>query len=99
GIAGATSEEQDAYSITAEFTRNSWLYKLGYAATTDLETSKGKVADTADKAITGRVMYFLDPSAVIYSDIRHYNFGKGDVGNEFDAKDQTRYGVGVEYYF
>ncbi|MGL5335139.1 MAG: porin, partial [Enterovibrio sp.] len=105
--ADGVSQDQNAYSITAEYTRNSWLYKLGYAGTTDLKSSgtlegtniSGTDKDVKDKGITARVMYFLDPSAVIYSDIRHYNFGKGDVGNEFDAKDQTRYGVGIEYYF
>ncbi|MGL6176512.1 MAG: hypothetical protein ACRC1U_05910, partial [Vibrionaceae bacterium] len=96
---GATSEKQDAYSVTAEYNINSWQYKIGYAATTDLDTSNGKVSDTADTAITGRIMYLLDPSAVIYTDVRSYNFGSGDTGNLDGAKDQTKFGIGVEYYF
>ncbi|MGL4735550.1 MAG: porin [Enterovibrio sp.] len=93
------SEKQDAYSVTAEYNINSWQYKIGYAATTDLDTSDGKVSDTADTAITGRIMYLLDPSAVIYTDVRSYNFGSGDVDNSQGAKDQTKFGIGVEYYF
>lgn len=92
-------ENQDAYSITAEYNINSWQYKIGYAATTDLDTSEGKVSSTGDTAITGRIMYLLDPSAVIYTDVRSYNFGSGDEGNAQGAKDNTRFGIGVEYYF
>ena len=92
--AGVNNQEQLAYSATAQYVTGDWLFKLGYAATSKLESNVGKVADTEDQAITGRVMYFVDPSAVIYSDIRSYDMDGND-----KSGDSTRWGVGVEYYF
>ena len=62
--------------------------------TTELDSNQGKTKETEDQAITGRVLYNIDPSAVVYADVRSYDMN----GNTKD-KDLTRYGVGVEYYF
>ncbi|MCD9528596.1 porin [Photobacterium carnosum] len=87
----AGDADQNAFSATAQYVAGgTWLYKLGYAATTDADIDGKTAANTADTAITGRIGYLL-PSAIIYSDIRHYDMND-------DAK-QTRFLLGVEYYF
>ncbi|PSU71209.1 porin [Photobacterium phosphoreum] len=83
--------DQNAFSATAQYVAGgTWLYKLGYAATTDADIDGNTAANTADTAITGRIGYLL-PSAIIYSDIRHYDMN--------DNVEQTRFLLGVEYYF
>lgn len=83
--------DQNAFSATAQYVAGgTWLYKLGYAATTDADIDGKTAANTADTAITGRIGYLL-PSAIIYSDVRHYDMND-------DAK-QTRFLLGIEYYF
>lgn len=44
----------------------------------------------------------LDPSAVLYFDVRNYDMmtpTDGDDKGNADANDQTRFLMGVEYYF
>ncbi|WP_087017039.1 porin [Thaumasiovibrio subtropicus] len=93
-VVSDNKESQNSYSVTAQYVTGDWLYKLGYAYTDKLKSGGSKVAETDDQAITARIMYFVDPSAVIYSDIRSYDMN----GNTKD-KDATRWGIGVEYYF
>ena len=86
---------QWAYSATAQYVANgTWLYKAGFAMTSEADIAgEGKKADSEDMAITGRIGYLL-PSAIIYSDVRHYNMN-GDT----DTLDGTNFLLGVEYYF
>lgn len=87
--------KQDAYSVTASYWANSeWLFKVGYAATTKAKFGGDTQANTDSQAITARALYVLDPSAVLYFDVRNYDMmgsAKGD--------DQTRFLAGIEYYF
>ncbi|ANU37168.1 porin [Vibrio scophthalmi] len=104
-LTGVSKQDQRAYSVTAQYDTAEWQYKLGYAATSDLSTTGGNVNDknTGDTAITARVLFKLDPSAVIYADIRSYDMGVNayDVTADRDdqAGDVTKFGIGVEYYF
>ncbi|MCG7498462.1 porin [Vibrio sp. Of7-15] len=93
-LTGITNEEQNAISVTAQYVTGDWLYKVGYAMTDDLDSNNGSTSGTSDTAITARVLYMLDPSAVIYSDIRSYDFNDSN-----DAGDVTKLGLGIEYYF
>lgn len=84
-------KEQLAYSATAQYVNNSWVYKLGLAGTTDSET-KGKTdKDTADLAVTARLGYLL-PSTYLFMDLRNY---KMDNADGFDSNLL----IGAEYYF
>ncbi|MBE4573576.1 hypothetical protein BOO29_06005 [Vibrio navarrensis] len=84
-------KEQLAYSATAQYVNNSWVYKLGLAGTTDSET-KGKTdKDTADLAVTARLGYLL-PSTYLFMDLRNY---KMDNADSFD----NNLLIGAEYYF
>lgn len=94
GLAGVNDEDQLAYSLIGQYVTGDWLFKLAYAGTTELDSNKGETKETEDQAITARVLYNIDPSAVVYTDIRSYDMN----GNTKD-KDLTRWGVGVEYYF
>ncbi|ANS84724.1 Chitoporin [Vibrio scophthalmi] len=103
-LAGVSKQDQRAYSVTAQYDTAEWQYKLGYAATSDLSTTGGALNDknTSDTAITARVLFKLDPSAVIYADIRSYDMGDNayeTVANESNVNDVTKFGIGVEYYF
>ena len=95
-----TDNQQDAYSATVAYMMDqTWVYKLGYAATTDADKAVDRdgdgifTKDTASQAITGRVMYLL-PSTALYFDVRNYDM----LGNS-DAHDGTRFMFGAEYYF
>ncbi|PSU32121.1 porin [Photobacterium lutimaris] len=95
-----TDNQQDAYSATAQYmVDQTWVYKIGYAATTDVDKAVDRddngvfTKDTASQAITGRVMYLL-PSTAIYFDVRNYDM----LGNDKSA-DGTRFLFGAEYYF
>ncbi|MBE3665824.1 hypothetical protein BOO35_12075 [Vibrio navarrensis] len=84
-------KEQMAYSATAQYVNNSWVYKLGLAGTTDSET-KGKTdKDTADLAVSARLGYLL-PSTYLFMDLRNY---KMDNADSFD----NNLLIGAEYYF
>ncbi|EJN6827354.1 hypothetical protein ATY35_06430 [Vibrio cidicii] len=84
-------KEQLAYSATAQYVNNSWVYKLGLAGTTDSET-KGKTdKDTADLAVTARLGYLL-PSTYLFMDLRNYKMNNAD---SFD----NNLLIGAEYYF
>ncbi|HHY0328695.1 TPA: porin [Vibrio cholerae] len=95
--------KQDAYSATlAYWATSEWLFKAGYAATTKAKFGGETQAETDSQAITARALYVLDPSAVLYFDIRNYDMmtpTEGDDKGKADANDQTRFLLGVEYYF
>ncbi|GHZ13396.1 Outer membrane porin protein precursor [Vibrio cholerae] len=95
--------KQDAYSATlAYWATSEWLFKAGYAATTKAKFGGETQAETDSKAITARALYVLDPSAVLYFDVRNYDMmtpTEGDDKGKADANDQTRFLLGVEYYF
>ncbi|ENM3786672.1 porin [Vibrio cholerae] len=88
-------KKQDAYSATlAYWATSEWLFKTGYAATTKAKEGGVTQENTDSQAITARALYVMDPSAVMYFDIRNYDMmgsAKGD--------DQTRFLLGMEYYF
>ncbi|ROV62054.1 porin [Vibrio ponticus] len=101
-LVDVSKQEQRAYSVTAQYDTAEWQYKLGYAMTNDLKTTGGAINDddTGDTAVTARVLYKLDPSAVIYADIRSYDMGRDTYEDKSDkAADRTNFGIGVEYYF
>lgn len=88
-------KKQDAYSATlAYWATSEWLFKTGYAATTKAKEGGVTKADTDSQAITARALYVLDPSAVMYFDIRNY-----DMMGSKETDDQTRFLLGMEYYF
>ncbi|MCE0556185.1 porin [Motilimonas sp. E26] len=84
-------QEQIAYSATAQYVNNSFVYKLGYAATTDAEQNGNKMKDTGDTAITARLGYLL-PSTYLFMDLRNYKM------NAADGFDNNLL-IGAEYYF
>ncbi|EOX1573575.1 porin [Vibrio cholerae] len=86
-----TDAEQLAYSATAQYVNNSWVYKLGYSGTNDAEVKGVKQADTADTAITARLGYLL-PSTYLFMDLRNYKM------NDADGFDHNLL-IGAEYYF
>lgn len=92
-----TDDSQNAYSVTAAYmVDQTWVYKIGYAATD--ESDKGKNDDS--QAITGRIMYLL-PSTALYFDVRNYDMMPDDKWaiDPKDANDGTRIMFGAEYYF
>lgn len=95
-----TDNQQDAYSATVAYmVDQTWVYKLGYAGTSDADKAVDRdedgvlTKDTASQAITGRVMYLL-PSTALYFDVRNYDM----LGNS-EKDDGTRFMFGAEYYF
>ncbi|TFH90753.1 chitoporin [Vibrio ouci] len=104
------SEKQDAVSAGLMYTTGDWQYKLGYAANFDLERDGQTIDNTADDVLSAQVMYFVDPSAVIYVRARTLDFGDGatyvggwtdsdDGANRWKSADYDEFSVGVEYYF
>ncbi|MCR9311872.1 chitoporin [Vibrio alginolyticus] len=99
------SEKQDAMSAAIMYTTGDWQYKLAYAANFDLERDGKKINDTADDVLSAQVMYFVDPSAVLYVRARTLDFGDGasqlDKPTEarWKSADYDEFSVGVEYYF
>lgn len=91
-------EKQNATSVGVSYTHGDFQYKLGYAANFDLEQNGTKVEDSADEAIAAQVLYFADPSAVIYTRARLMEFGEA-AGTRWKSNDFTEFSVGVEYYF
>ncbi|ASG06932.1 MULTISPECIES: porin [Vibrio] len=84
-------KEQLAYSATAQYVNNSWVYKLGVAGTTDAKEKGTKLADTGDLAVTARLGYLL-PSTYLFMDLRNYKM------NAADGFDNNLL-IGAEYYF
>ena len=88
------TNSQDAISATAQYVLNSkWVFKGGYAMTTDADQANGDVAkgDTGDVAVTARLGYLL-PSTYLYIDSRNYKMDNAD-----DWSSSVL--VGAEYYF
>uniref|UniRef100_UPI004048A6A6 porin n=1 Tax=Vibrio anguillarum TaxID=55601 RepID=UPI004048A6A6 len=91
---GVADSEQMAYSATAQYVMdNKWVYKLGVAASDEVETKGKTVKDTDDLAITGRLGYLL-PSTYLYLDVRY-----ADMNGSTEDADGTNIHIGAEYYF
>lgn len=98
GKDGAEKQTQEAYSATAQYILDSsYVFKIGYAGTTDSKGKVGYTQDDSDTAITGRFGYLL-PSAYMYVDVRHYDMASY-AAKEFTETKATNVLVGVEYYF
>ena len=101
GSANASTISQDAYSVTAQYLlNNQYVFKVGYAGTTDSEgytTGLAKRAD-GDTAITGRLGYLL-PSAYLYADVRYYDMATETAANVTSKSKSTNFLLGMEYYF
>ncbi|KII80482.1 chitoporin [Vibrio renipiscarius] len=105
------NEKQDSMSAGLMYTTGDWQYKLGYAANFDLERDGKTIDNTSDDVLSAQVMYFVDPSAVIYVRARTLDFGDGatfvdgsldDNGNanaRWKSADYDEFSVGIEYYF
>lgn len=97
------NRKQDAYSTTlAYWATSEWLFKAGYSATTKAKFGGETQAESSSQAITARALYVMNPSAVMYFDIRNYDMmtpTDGDDKGNADANDQTRFLWGMEYYF
>ncbi|WP_394252566.1 chitoporin [Vibrio profundi] len=105
-----TDEKQNAMSSAIMYTTGDWQYKLGYAANFDLERNGRTIDNTADDVLSAQVMYFVDPSAVIYARARTLDFGDGATYSDgstdanggttrWKSADYDEFSVGVEYYF
>ncbi len=98
-------EKQDAVSAGLMYTTGDWQHKLGYAANFDLERDGKTIDDTADDVLSAQVMYFVDPSAVLYVRARTLDFGDGAetlddaTKTRWKSADYDEFSVGVEYYF
>ncbi len=91
--------KQNAYSLTAQYLLDeTYVFKLGYAATTDADGYAVKLSD-GDSAITGRLGYLL-PSAYLYFDVRNYEMAEvNDTRTEVTKTKATNFLIGAEYYF
>ncbi|MDE1230485.1 porin [Vibrio aestuarianus] len=108
-------EKQNAMSAALMYTTGDWQYKLGYAANFELERNGKTLDDTDDNVLSAQLMYFVDPSAVLYVRARTLDFGdKASYANGYQDKDAdgkvtgterwksddyVEFSVGVEYYF
>ncbi|GEA51547.1 membrane protein [Vibrio inusitatus NBRC 102082] len=97
-------EKQGAMSTGLIYTTGDWQYKLAYAMNFELERDGQTIDDTDDNVISGQVLYFVDPSAVLYARARTLDFGdKVQVTDATDlrwkSEDFVEVSVGVEYYF
>ncbi|HAS6342996.1 TPA: chitoporin [Vibrio vulnificus] len=108
--ANGVDEKQNAMTAGLMYTTGDWQYKLGYAANFELERNGKTIDNTDDNVISAQVMYFVDPSAVLYARARTLDFGDkatyangwvdGDGGTaRWKSADYTEFSVGVEYYF
>ncbi len=89
-----TSNDQDAYSATAQYVIDgTYVIKAGYAGTSKSTVAKDAGQDDASTAITGRLGYLL-PSTYLYMDVRSYDYKGAD-----DTADGTNILIGAEYYF
>ncbi len=91
--------KQNAYSLTAQYLLDqTYVFKLGYAATTDSDGYAVKLSD-GDSAITGRVGYLL-PSAYLYFDVRNYELATvNEARTDLTKTKETNFLIGAEYYF
>ncbi|PMH41811.1 hypothetical protein BCU68_15275 [Vibrio sp. 10N.286.49.B3] len=108
--AGSVDEKQNAMSAGLMYTTGDWQYKLGYAANFELERNGKTIDNTDDNVLSAQVMYFVDPSAVLYVRARTLDFGdaatysngftdsKGGT-NRWKSASYDEFSVGVEYYF
>lgn len=71
------NEKQDAMSAGLMYTTGDWQYKLGYAANFDLERDGKTLSNTSDDVVSAQIMYFVDPSAVLYARARMNDFNEG----------------------
>ncbi|EGR2796560.1 chitoporin [Vibrio navarrensis] len=100
-----TDEKQNAMSAGVMYIQGDWQYKLGYAANFELERNGKTIKETDDNVLSAQVMYFVDPSAVLYVRARTLDFGDGaaqidDVTKaRWKSADYDEFSVGVEYYF
>ncbi|HFQ5100426.1 TPA: chitoporin [Vibrio vulnificus] len=98
-------EKQNAMTAGLMYTAGDWQYKLGYAANFELERNGKTINNTDDNVISAQVMYFVDPSAVLYARARTLDFGDGatllddNTKTRWKSDDYTEFSVGVEYYF
>ncbi|KJF92544.1 porin [Photobacterium leiognathi] len=99
-VAGTADESQNAYTAGLMYNIADYQFKVGYAANEDLERDGKKVAYTDDSVISGQVMYFIDPSAVVYTRVRHVERAD-EAAKRVDNQNPEfmEYSVGVEYYF
>lgn len=102
--ATGVDESQNAVSTGFMYTKGDWQYKLGYAANFELERDGKTINDTDDSVISAQIMYFVDPSAVLYARARTLDFGDGaaaidNSGARWKSADYDEFSVGVEYYF
>jgi predicted porin len=99
-IAGVDDQSQNSYTAGIMYNVSDYQFKIGYAANDKLEEGGKKVAHTDDSVISGQVMYFIDPSAVVYTRVRHVERGEGEAKRVDNANPEfMEYSVGVEYYF
>lgn len=95
---GISSYKQDAYSATAQYVLNdSYVFKLGYAGTTDTDGRAVKKSD-GDTAVTGRLGYLL-PSTYLYFDVRYYDKPSVTSTDTIAESKGTNFLLGAEYYF
>lgn len=103
-------EKLNAMSAALMYTTGDWQYKIGYAANFELERDGKTIENSDDNVLSGQIMYFVDPSAVLYARARTLDFGeevsytnghvdadKGTIRGK--SGDYVEYSVGVEYYF
>ncbi len=89
-----TSNDQDAYSATAQYVIDgTYVIKAGYAGLGKSTAAKDAGQDDASTAITGRLGYLL-PSTYLFLDVRSY-----DYDGATDTDDGTNILIGAEYYF
>ena len=101
-------EKQEAMTSGLMYNIGDWQFKVGYAKNFDLEVNGQKISGTSDDVISGQVMYFVDPAAVLYLRARDVSFGDSTVdtgvGNNttytrWKSDSFSEISVGVEYYF
>lgn len=96
-------EKQGAMSAGLIYSHGDWQYKVAYAANFELERDGNTIDNTDDNVISAQVLYFVDPSAVLYARARTLDFGDKPTGLDGNARwkseDFNEFSVGVEYYF
>ncbi|MFA0457994.1 porin [Vibrio breoganii] len=104
-------ESQGAMSTGLIYTTGDWQYKLAYAMNFELERDGKTIDNTDDNVISAQVLYFVDPSAVLYARARTLDFGDkvgysdgsfdddGNLNLRWKSDDFMEFSVGVEYYF
>ncbi|MPW37113.1 porin [Vibrio sp. B1Z05] len=104
-------ETQGAMSTGLIYTTGDWQYKLAYAMNFELERDGQTIDNSDDNVISGQILYFVDPSAVLYARARTLDFGDkvnfsdgsldddGNINQRWKSADFMEFSVGVEYYF